>query len=520
MPVEEIKPTPPAAVEHIEGGEKAIVNPIESGDKAVAEHYEGGEKDLETAVVYSAVELEYTEEEERKLLRKYDWNILSFVSVLYLLSYLDRGNIGNANTAGMSADTGMSDSQYEWLLTIFYITYILFQWLTLMWKVFPPRWYVPFMVISWGIISSCNAAGQNWAGFMVLRALMGIFEAGFGPGVPYYLTFFYYRHEVTWRTGIFLAVSPLASAFAGALAYGITYNPLAIASWRVLFLVEGLPTIAVGLIAVFYPCVPNSPSECRFLTERQKQIAHARTVKQVGKVERDHKLDFKELGNSLVDPKNLIPSIMFFSINVSFSSLPVFLPAILKGMGFTSVNAQGLSAPPYVVTCILTAGLSYLSDKWLQRGLILSITAAVGAAGFLILALADNLGVRYFAVYLATAGVFPCVPILIAWVGNNQRSDSARGMGFVILQAVGQCGPLLGTRIFPSSDGPMYRKGMWISFGFLCLVSALGLVLRFYYVWLNKKLEEKFGADEEHRSDHHDEIGMEGRNNVHYRYIY
>ncbi|CAN6632332.1 thiamine pathway transporter Thi73p [Trichomonascus vanleenenianus] len=486
----------------------------------VAEHLEDEEKDVETSNALHAIEIQYTKEEERKLLRKFDWNVLSFVSVLYLLAYLDRGNIGNANTAGMSEDTGMSDSQYQWLLTIFYIAYITFQWLIMAWKVFPPRWYVPLMVISWGVISSCNAASNSWSGFMVLRFLLGVFEAAFGPGVPYYLTFFYFRHEVTWRTGIFMAVSPLAAAFAGALAYGITYNELSIESWRVLFLVEGLPTVVVGLIALAYPCVPNNPSECRFLTEREKQIAAARTVKQVGKVKRDHKLDFKEIGASLIDPKNLIPSIMFFSINVCFSSLPVFLPAIIKGMGFTSVNAQGLSAPPYVLTSILTAGLSYLSDKWLQRGLVLSVTAAVGAVGFLILALCDNVGARYFAVYLATAGVFPCVPVLIAWVGNNQRSDTARGMGFVILQAIGQCGPLLGTRIFPASDAPHYRKGLWISFGFLCLVCALGLILRFYYIWENKKLDEKHGPAEGRRNNHEDAIGLENGDNINYRYMY
>ncbi|CAN6607629.1 high-affinity nicotinic acid transporter [Trichomonascus vanleenenianus] len=486
----------------------------------VAVHVEDEEKDVEAAAAYQAIEIQYTKEEERKLIRKYDWHILSFLSVLYLLSYLDRSNVGNANTAGMSVDLGMSDGQYQWLLTAFYITYISFQWLTLMWKALPPRWYVPCVAIGWGILSSCNSAVKNWPSLMVLRTLLGAVEAGFSPGVPFYLTFFYYRHEVTWRTGIFMAVSPLASAFAGALAYGITYHELAIQSWRVLFFVEGFPTITVGLIALFYPCVPNNPSECLFLTEREKQIANARTVKQVGTVERDNKIDVKEIFSSLIDFKNLVPAIMFFSINVCFSSLPVFLPAIIKGMGFTSVNSQGLSAPPYVITSILTAGLSYFSDKWSQRGLVLSISAAVGAAGFLILALADNLGVRYFAVYLATAGVFPCVPILIAWVGNNQRSDTARGMGFIILQALGQCGPLLGTRLFPTSEGPMYRKGLWISFGFLCLVSALGLVLRFYYIWENKKLDEKYGPAEGNRNNHDDAIGLEGGNSVHYRYIY
>lgn len=218
----------------------------------------------EDAEVLRLKTLLYTPEEEKKVVRKFDLHILTFLCALYMLSYLDRGNIGNAKTAGMNKDLGMTDSQFQWLLTIFYISYIVFQWLTMLWKIFRPRFYVPCVVIAWGVISSCFAAANNWGGLMAMRFLLGVLEAGFGPGVPYYLTFFYYRHEVAWRTGIFMAVSPLSSAFAGALAYGITKNELAIENWRVLFLVEGLPTIAVGIIG-FY-AIQNEGRTCRFLT--------------------------------------------------------------------------------------------------------------------------------------------------------------------------------------------------------------------------------------------------------------
>jgi len=476
------------------------------------------EKQPEITEALASMGHQYTREQERRVVKKLDWNVLSFMSVLYLLSYLDRGNIGNANTAGMSTDLGMSNDQYQWVLTAFYISYIVFQFLTLLWKVFPPRYYVPCVVIAWGIVSTCTAAITNWGGLMALRTLLGMFEAGFGPGVPYYLSFFYYRHEIGRRTGIFIAVSPLASAFSGALAYGITYHQLAIPSWRVLFLVEGLPTVIMGLIG-FY-AIPNDPGSCRFLTEDEKKIAVARTVRQTGTTDRGgHKVDWNEFFHTLIDIKSMLPAIMFFSINVGFSSLPVFLPAIIHGMGFTSINSQGLSAPPYVVTTIMVVAAAFLSDKLLQRGYLIAIISSVGAAGYLILAICDNTGVRYFAVYLASAGVFPCVALLLAWQGNNQGSDTKRGTGFVLMQIIGQCGPILGTRIFPTSDGPYYKKGLYISFGFQCLVTVLALTLRTYLVWENKKLDERFGPAEGNPLDPEDALGLEGEGNPNFRYI-
>lgn len=461
---------------------------MESIDKQDIELREYAESVSETSEYHRLKNLEYSKEEEDGVVRKYDQHILPFVCALYMLSYLDRGNIGNAKTAGMNKDLGISDQQYQWLLTIFYISYIVFQWLTLCWKIFPPRIYVPIVVILWGVVSTCSGAVNHWKHLMVVRFFLGVFEAGFGPGVPYYLTFFYYRREVAWRTGLFMAVSPLSSAFAGVLAYGITKHQLAIENWRVLFLVEGLPTIVVGIIG-FY-ALPNEGRTCRFLTPRQKDIAASRTVKQMGTVKQERFIDAQEIIASLTDFKNWCCMLMFFSLNVSFASLPIYMPTIINEMGFSSVNAQGLSAPPYVLTTILLLIISWYSDKIQIRSFFIIGITIVGSVGYLLLAFSGTLAVRYFACFLAAAGVFPAIPILITWTGNCHGSDTKKGVGFVLLQIVGQCGPVLGSHLFPEREGPRYQKGCLISFAFLIFAGILAMVLRLHLQKLNKKLDE------------------------------
>ena len=136
---------------------------------------------------------------------------------------------------------------------------------------------------------------------MALRFLMGVFEAGFGPGVPYLLSFFYRRHELGLRCGMFLSAAPLANTFAGALAYGITSGHASLANWRLLFLVEGAPVCAAAVLAWFY--VPDSPLDAKFLTEEEKVVARARSLQQSGQPDRESKVQWKELAETLLDVK-------------------------------------------------------------------------------------------------------------------------------------------------------------------------------------------------------------------------
>ncbi|OBT70964.1 hypothetical protein VF21_10612 [Pseudogymnoascus sp. 05NY08] len=427
---------------------------------------------------------------EKQVVKKLDWNLMPLILVLYLVSFLDRSNIGNAQTAGMGKSLDLSDSEYQWLLTIFYIPYITFEWMALMWKLIPPHWWAFITVLVWGIASTLQAAAQNWASLMVCRFFLAVAEAGYAPGIPYLLSFFYMRTELGLRCGIFLSAAPLATCFAGALAFGITSGHSALENWRLLFLVEGLPTVLLAFVAFYV--MPDSPEKARFLNKKEKEAARARAIRQVGTegAERVGHLNYKEIGLALMDVKNWITALMYFSCNVSFSSLPVFLPTILTGMHFTSINAQGLAAPPYFLSFIICILSTWIADKTQQRGLMIIFLSVIGSTGYIILATVTSTAVRYFAIYLAAAGIFPAISNILPWVLNNQGTDTKRGTGMALLNIVGQCGPLLGTRIYPANEGPYYTKGMSICAAFMFFNAFLALVLRTLLQKENKKFEE------------------------------
>ncbi|EHA19396.1 hypothetical protein ASPNIDRAFT_208615 [Aspergillus niger ATCC 1015] len=429
---------------------------------------------------------------EARLLRKLDLRVPTLLGFLYLLSLLDRSNIGNAKLAGMEEDLHLTGNRYTWLLTIFYISYTLFEFLALMWKIMPPHRWAAITVMTWGIVATCQAATQNWGGMMALRFLLGMSEAAFGPGSPYLLSFFYRRQELGLRCGLFLSAAPLANTFAGALAYGITSGHAKIANWRLLFLVEGSPSLVAAFLAWFY--LPDHPASARFLTEEEKEVARARSLRRSGESERVTGINWKELWQTLLDAKAWLTALMYFSCNVSFSSLPVFLPTILEDMGFTAINAQGLTAPPYFASFLVTIATTWLADRLQQRGLVIALSSLVGAIGYVLLATCTSVGVRYFGVFLAAVGVFPSIANILPWVLNNQGSDTRRGMGIVILNVIGQCGPFLGTNVFPASDAPRYIRGQSICAAFMFFTVILALALRTLLVWENRRLDKKYGT--------------------------
>ncbi|QKX59346.1 uncharacterized protein TRUGW13939_06480 [Talaromyces rugulosus] len=444
---------------------------------------------------------------EKRVLRKLDRRVPIITGFLYLLAFLDRSNIGNAKIAGMETDLSLNGGAYAWLLTIFYISYTVFEFQALMWKIVPPHRWAAFTVALWGIAATCQSAVQNWSGLMALRFILGVAEAGFGPGVPYLLSFFYRRRELGLRCGLFLSAAPLANTFAGALAYGITSGHPKLASWRLLFLVEGIPSLLAVPLAWFF--LPDSPAEARFLTKEEKDVARARGLRRSGEEVQSGGIVWKDIGETLLDAKPWLTAFMYFSCNVSFSSLPVFLPTILKDMGFTAINAQGLTAPPFFLSFLVTISTTWLADKIQQRGLVIATLSLIGAIGYVIIAACSTVGVRYFGVFLAASGVFPAIGNILPWVLNNQGSDTRRGMAMVMLNVIGQCGPFLGTNVFPDKDAPTYSRGLWICAAFMFFNTFLTISLRSLLVWENGRLDKKYGTADERQAAKKESEGIE-----------
>ncbi|THC92757.1 hypothetical protein EYZ11_007775 [Aspergillus tanneri] len=450
----------------------------------------------------------YTTAEEREVVKKFDRKLVPFLAFLYMLSFLDRSNIGNAKIAGLMDDLHLSSSQYEWLLTSFYITYILFEWMTLMYRVVPAHIYIALCVCGWGLIATFQSLATSFGALVLLRALLGITEAAFGPGVPFYLSLFYKREELAFRNGLFISAAPLASSFASSLAWLIVNfsGDGPIAPWRMLFLVEGFPSVIVAVFA--WILIPDSPGRARFLEPRQRIVAQLRTEEnkptsydEPGRSQ----FNWSEVRKALADPKSYITAFMFFSCNVAFSSMPVFLPTIIEDMGYSSLASQALSAPPYLIAFIVVLATAYISDRNLSRSPYLIAHAIVSSAAYLAIALtghyhthlptSTHILIRYLCVYPATSGFFSAITLIMTWTMDNHVAKEGKGTSIAILNIIGQCGPLLGTRLYPGSDRPWYVRGMAVCSFFMIVVAVLAVVLRVLLQRANRAAEREGEKD-------------------------
>jgi MFS family permease len=172
-----------------------------------------------------------------------------------------------------------------------------------MWKVFKPHQYAAVVVFLWGFAATMQAATTTWAGMMVCRFFLGAIECGFAPGIPLYLSFFYPRHEVGLRIGIFVAGSAAANAYGGLLAYSLSHITSGIAPWRLLFILEGVPTCLLVIVVWYY--LPDSPGKCRFLHEEEKEVAIARAQRQPRAVEFQG-LNVRHLFSAFKDYKSIL----------------------------------------------------------------------------------------------------------------------------------------------------------------------------------------------------------------------
>ncbi|KAL3480561.1 major facilitator superfamily domain-containing protein [Aspergillus californicus] len=193
--------------------------------------------------------------EEKRALRRLDWHLIPLLGGLYLCSYMDRGNIGNAYTAGMGDASGITSSQYSMVVIVYYIAYISFHW-----------------VLDSSLKGGSSAAfgSGDGSGLLALRILVGIFEAGFAPAIALYLSFFYHRREMGLRYGLFMSCSPLANGIASAIVYGVVHSNSALEAWQLIFLIGKGPVLLHDLRLTYAQRAPRGYFSRAWLENRRR----------------------------------------------------------------------------------------------------------------------------------------------------------------------------------------------------------------------------------------------------------
>ncbi|KAK2606262.1 hypothetical protein QQS21_003310 [Conoideocrella luteorostrata] len=242
--------------------------------------------------------------DEKKLLKKLDLYLIPLVMSIYLFSFIDRVNVGNARLYKLEADLSLSSSQFQVAVSIFFVTYMFFEVPSnLVLKFFTPRRWIAFITVSWGLVATLMGLVNSYGSLIACRILLGAVEAGLFPGLNIYLTFFYTKHELAVRVGYLFVSAAIAGALGGILAYGIGHmdGVQGMSGWRWIFIIEGIPSVVLGVITYF--ALPNDAGTAYFLTDAERALMELRRRRVYGSTKSSEQMERRDLVKAFTDWK-------------------------------------------------------------------------------------------------------------------------------------------------------------------------------------------------------------------------
>ncbi|TFK86776.1 MFS general substrate transporter [Polyporus arcularius HHB13444] len=416
-----------------------------------------------------------TAEEEKRLWRKIDMRLMPILTLMYLCSFLDRGNIGNAKLQGLTTQLNLTGDKYNIALTMYFIPYCLFECpANLVLKKFRPSKWLPGITLVWGLIMTLMGLVKTYPQLVGTRICLGVAEAGLFPGVVYYLSLWYPRHMLQYRVGVFFGGATLAGAFSGLLAFGISFmsGTAGMLGWSWIFIIEGMATVVVGVVSFFI--LVDFPHTATFLTpEERAWVVHRKKYDNSSVGEEEH-FELRHIWETLLDWQVWAHILIYMSIITPLYGISLFLPSIINGFGFSTPISQLLTVPPYVFATGTLIAWAIWSDRIKKRWPFVLAGLVYCLVGFVINIVDVPIGVKYFGTFLIVAGAYAGFPGVVAWLGNNLAGHYKRGVGMALHIGIGNFGGAIASNIYRTQDAPRYILGhaielMFVGIGFIVL---------------------------------------------------
>jgi len=404
---------------------------------------------------------------ESRTISRVSARLVPFLIGCYFAAYLDRVNVGFAALT-MNQDLHLSASAFGFGAGIFFIAYFFFEVPSnLLLDRVGARLWIARIMFTWGIVSGATAFVQGEASFYAVRILLGVAEAGFFPGMIYYLATWFpavYRARII---GYFMAAIPLSSVI-GAPISGLLLGLdglLGLKGWQWLFILEAVPALLLSFVVYFY--LTDRPSDAEWLRpdEREWLVERLRREDAVRKAARHY-----SILQALAAPRVLALSFVYFGATATNYGLSFFLPQIVKAFGVSNFQAGIITAVPYVAGCVAIVWWPRHSDRKLERRLHLAAALFVASAGIAASTTLDDPVLKMVALTAAGAGIFSCLPIF--WtLPTAFLSGAAAAGGIALINSIGNLAGFAG----PSAVGMLKDATGSYTPGLLTLTAA-GLV--------------------------------------------
>lgn len=393
----------------------------------------------------------------------------------------------------------MTSTQFNLALMYFFFTYGLCEPVSnIALRRLGPKIWFPCIVTAWGLITTLTCLVKNYGSYIIIRLMLGVTEAGLYPGAYFILSMWYTPKELATRMAIFYGANTAAGAFGGVIAYGVGNMDGAHGwrAWKWLFLIEGCITMLAGLSCLVslprfpYQYTIDKTSKPAWLTQTELEYAQLRVKYASGPDAPTDTFRWSDVIAAAKDRKTYLMMMMFWwGGSVPTYSLSYTLPTMVSNLGYSAIEAQALSTPPYIFATVVCVLFGWLSDKYQSRYIAIMCCYILGLAGITILWVTVHFsrlaGVSYFAIFLAAAGYSAQAPIVGAWTSVNVPNPSKRAAAIGLLMMFGSVGGgSIGSNIYLASEAPTYPLG----FGFSVGATILGaMVPATIHWWLLRK---------------------------------
>jgi len=413
---------------------------------------------------------------ERTTMARVTWRLLPFLLLLYIISWLDRVNVGFAKLQ-MNSDLGLSETAYGLGAGIFFIGYALCEIPSNLALVrFGARLWIARIMITWGLISAGMMFVQGEASFYVMRFLLGVAEAGFLPGIVYYLSDWFPRDYRAKAVSWFMIGIPLSIVFGGPLSGWLLGfdGHLGLQGWQWMYLVEGVPATILGIVVLFW--LTEKPGQARWLEPGQREWLARRIEAEHVEATTRHRIG---LGESLRHPTVWLLAIIMFCCQTGSYGLTLWVPTIVKELsGFTDLQTGMFSAIPYIAAALGMVLIGRSSDRSGERILHLAIPTFIGAIGFVATGLISSPVPAMIALSVAAVGDYGTRGPFWALPGKFLAGSSAAA-AIALINSMGAVGGFIGPYAvgYLKDTTGSFRSPLFVLAGILVAGSVLTLFL-------------------------------------------
>jgi len=370
---------------------------------------------------------------EQRTIGKVSARLVPFLILCYFVAYLDRVNVGFAALT-MNKDLGLSASAFGFGAGIFFLAYFIFEVPSNLFleRVGARKWIARIM-FTWGLISGATAFIGGETSFYVVRVLLGIAEAGFFPGIIFFLTLWFpavYRARII---GSFMAAIPLSTVI-GAPISGLLLGldgVMGMKGWQWLFILEATPALILSVAVYFY--LTDRPADATWLEPDER--AWLTTRLQQERTRRETVRHYS-VAEALLNPKVLALSLVYFGGVATNYGLSFFLPQIVKAFGVSNLQAGFITALPYVVGTVSIVWWGRHSDHTLERRYHLAFPLFVASAGIAVSTLLDDPTMKMVALSVAGFGIFGYLPVFWTFPTAFLSGPAAAG-GIALINSIG-----------------------------------------------------------------------------------